>query len=80
LQDNQYFYLFADAAHSEVRRLCAEQGEHFTISKNELLRELRKEGILIARSSRNTVSIRDNANHVVNVTMLDKERLAAFLN
>ncbi len=80
LQDNQYFYLFADAAHSEVRRLCAEQGEHFTISKNELLRELRKEGILTARSSRNTVSIRDNANHVVNVTMLDKERLAAFLN
>jgi len=38
LQDDDYYYLFADAAHSEVRKLCAEQGEHFSISKNELLR------------------------------------------
>ncbi len=75
LQDDNYYYLFADAAHSEVRKLCAEQGEHFSISKNELLRQLRKDGILISRTNRNTISIRDNSNTVVNVIMLNKAKL-----
>lgn len=75
LQDDNYYYLFADAAHSEVRKLCAEQGEHFTISKNELLRQLRKDEILISRTNRNTVSIRDNSNTVINVIMLDKAKM-----
>lgn len=75
LHDDNYYYLFADAAHSEVRKLCAEQGEHFTISKNELLRQLRKDEILISRTNRNTVSIRDNSNTVVNVIMLNKAKL-----
>lgn len=75
LQDDNYYYLFADTAHSEVRKLCAEQGEHFTISKNELLRQLRKDKILISRTNRNTVSIRDNSNTVVNVIMLDKAKM-----
>lgn len=74
LQDDDYYYLFADAAHSEVRKLCAEQGEHFSISKNELLRQLRKDGILISRTNRNTISIRDNSNTVINVIMLDKKK------
>lgn len=74
LQDNNYYYLFADAVHSEVRKLCAEQGEHFSISKNELLRQLRKDKILISRKSRNTISIRDNSNTVINVIMLDKKK------
>lgn len=75
LQDDNYYYLFADAAHSEVRKLCAEQGEHFSISKNELLRQLRKDRILISRTNRNTISIRDNSNTVINVIMLDKAKL-----
>lgn len=29
LQDDDYYYLFADAAHSEVRKLCVEQGGAF---------------------------------------------------
>lgn len=75
LQDDNYYYLFANAAHSEVRKLCAEQGEHFSISKNEFLRQLRKDEILISRTNRNTVSIRDNSNTVVNVIMLDKAKV-----
>lgn len=75
LQDNDYFYLFADAAHSEVRKLCTEQGEHFTISKNELLKQLRKENILVSRTNRNTISIRDNSKKVVNVVILDRSVL-----
>lgn len=50
------------------------QGEHFSISKNELLRQLRKDKILISRTSRNTISIRDNSNTVINVIMLDKKK------
>ncbi|MBO5557244.1 DUF927 domain-containing protein [Ruminococcus sp.] len=80
LQDSDHYYLFADAAHSEVRRLCAEQGEHFSISKNELLRQLRKEGLLLSRTSRNTVSVRDNSNTVVNVAMLDKRKIEERLS
>lgn len=84
LQDDEHYYLFADTTHSEVRKLCAEQGEHFSISKNELLRQLRKEGLLLSRTSRNTVSVRDNSNTVVNVAMLNKlkmeERLSGDLS
>ena len=80
LQDDEHYYLFADAAHSEVRRLCAEQGEHFSISKNELLRQLRKEGLLLSRTSRNTVTVRDNSNTVVNVAMLDKRKIEERLS
>lgn len=76
LQDNDHYYLFADTAHSEVRRLCAEQGEHFSISKNELLRQMRKEGLLLSRTNRNTISIRDNSGTVINVAVLDKAKIA----
>lgn len=75
LQADEHYYLFADTTHSEVRKLCAEQGEHFSISKNELLRQLRKEGLLLSRTSRNTVSVRDNSNTVVNVAMLNKLKM-----
>ncbi|SDA29950.1 hypothetical protein SAMN02910447_03122 [Ruminococcus sp. YE71] len=80
LQDSDHYYLFADAAHSEVRKLCTEQGEHLTISKNELLRQLRSEGLLLSRTSRNTISIRDNSNTVVNVAMLDKRQIEQRLS
>ena len=80
LQDDEHYYLFADTTHSEVRKLCAEQGEHFSISKNELLRQLRKEGLLLSRTSRNTVSVRDTSNTVVNVAMLNKLKMEERLS
>ena len=80
LQDDEHYYLFADTTHSEVRKLCAEQGEHFSISKNELLRQLRKEGLLLSRTSRNTVSVRDNSNTVVKVAMLNKLKMEERLS
>lgn len=56
------------------------RGEHFSISKNELLRQLRKEGLLLSRTSRNTVSVRDNSNTVVNVAMLNKLKMEERLS
>ena len=75
LQDDQYYYLFMDAALSEVRKLCTELGESFTVKKNELLKQLRKEGLIVSRTSRNTISIRDNGGAVINVAMLDKQKI-----
>ena len=79
LQDDRYYYLFMDSAHSEVRQLCSSQGEHFSISKKELLKQMRKDGILVSRTSRNTISIRDSGG-VINVTMLDKQKIAQRLS
>ena len=79
LVDDKYYYLFMDSAHSEVRQLCSSQGEHFSISKKELLKQMRKDGILVSKSNRNTVSIRDSSG-VINVTMLDKSKVAQRLS
>jgi hypothetical protein len=75
LHDDSSYYLFMDTAHSEVRKLCAEQGEHFTIKKNDLLKQLRKEGLIESKTSKNTVSIRENSASVVNVTVIDRSKL-----
>ena len=79
LVDDKYYYLFMDSAHSEVRQLCSSQGEHFSISKKELLKQMKKDGILVSKSNRNTVSIRDSSG-VINVTMLDKSKVAQRLS
>ncbi|SDB54985.1 hypothetical protein SAMN02910317_02850 [Ruminococcaceae bacterium FB2012] len=75
LHDDSSYYLFMDTAHSEVRKLCAEQGEHFTIKKNDLLKQLRKEGLIESKTSKNTISIRENSTSVVNVTVIDRSKL-----
>lgn len=31
MEDTAKFYLLADTVHSEIRKLCSEQGEHFSI-------------------------------------------------
>ena len=43
--------------------------------KNDLLKQLRKEGLIETKSSRNTISIRENSASVVNVTVIDKAKL-----
>ena len=75
MEDSLKFYLLADAVHSEVRKLCTEQGEHFTISKNQLLRQLADEKILIRCNNRNTTTIRDNCGKSMNVIVLDKLKM-----
>jgi len=75
MEDTARFYLLADAVHSEIRKLCAEQGEHFSISKNQLLRQLADEGILIKQNGRNTTTIRYNSKKSMNVIILDKSKM-----
>ena len=75
MEDTTKFYLLADTVHSEIRKLCAEQGEHFSISKNQLLRQLADEKILIRYNNRNTTTIRDNGGKSMNVIVLDKSKM-----
>lgn len=74
LEDDERYYLLADAAHSEVRKLCAEQGEHFSITKNQLLKQLADEGILLKQNGRNTTTICTASGKPMSVIVLDKSR------
>jgi hypothetical protein len=57
-QDDEYFYLNADIAHKQVKRLCGEQEEAFSISKNGLIKALAEEGLTICDKGKNTKSAR----------------------
>ena len=57
-QDDEYYYLNADIAHKQVKRLCGEQEEGFSISKNGLIKALAEEGLTICDKGKNTKSIR----------------------
>ena len=57
-QDNEYFYLNADIAHKQVKRLCGEQDEVFSISKNGLIKALAEEGLTVCDKGKNTKSVR----------------------
>ena len=57
-RDDEYFYLNADIAHKQVKRLCSEQEETFSISKNGLIKALAEEGLTVCDKGKNTKSIR----------------------
>ena len=57
-QDDEYYYLNADIAHKQVKRLCNEQDEAFSISKNGLIKALAEEGLTVYDKRKNTKSIR----------------------
>ena len=57
-QDDENYYLNADIAHKQVKRLCNEQDEAFSISKNGLIKALAEEGLTICDKGKNTKSIR----------------------
>ena len=61
-EDDENYYLNADAAHTMVKSLCEKQDEHFTITKNALLQALAEEGILERnqKSGKNTKSLNVN--------------------
>ena len=57
-QDDEYYYLNADIAHKQVKRLCGEQEEAFSMSKNGLIKTLAEEGLTVCDKGKNTKSIR----------------------
>jgi hypothetical protein len=80
LEDTDCYYLLADAVHAEVKRQCAEQDEHFSITKKDLLKQLADEQILKRSGERNTTTIRSGGGKLMSVIILDKQKIAQRLS
>ena len=57
-QDEEYYYLNKDLAHSAVKKLCSEQSENFPVSAKALVKALAEENLIKTTASGNTVSVR----------------------
>lgn len=55
--DNARIYFFADQVHRLVRKLCDDQGEHFTISSRSLLKALAEESLIETFDGQHTKSM-----------------------
>lgn len=75
MEDADSYYLIADAVHSAVKSQCGEQGETFPLTKNQLIKLLADEKILVKMSGRNTGSVRLNGGRTMNVITLDKKAI-----
>ena len=75
MEDQSCFYLIADAVHSAVKQQCSEQGEGFSLTKNQLIKLLADENILVKMSGRNTTTVRLNGSRTMNVVVLDKGKI-----
>ena len=69
--DHARIYFFADQVHRLVRKLCDDQGEHFSISSKALLKARAEEGFIETYNGQNTKSMRlDGKNR--RVVVMDK--------
>lgn len=78
-EDSNYYYLYKDAAHRAVRRLCEEQGENFPISAVALTKALAEEGLSVRDGSKNTKKL-DLGNTAPRVIWLRKDRAQKILD
>ena len=75
-RDEEYYYLNADISHRMVKRLCYEQDEAFSITKNGLIKALAEEGLTICDKGKNTKSVRIG-DKTLRFVCLSKERADA---
>ena len=78
-EDSNYYYLYKDAAHRAVRRLCEEQGENFSISAVALTKALAEEGLSVRDGSKNTKKL-DLGNTAPRTIWLRKDRAQKILD
>jgi len=57
-EDDEFFYLHSEVIHKEVRKLCDEQGESFTISQKSLQKMLAEEDFIETAAGQNTRQVR----------------------
>ena len=57
-EDDTYYYLNKDLAHSAVKKLCTDQGEPFPFSAKALVKALAEDGYIKTTATGNTVSVR----------------------
>ncbi|MBN2879395.1 MAG: DUF927 domain-containing protein [Clostridia bacterium] len=73
-EDNEYYYLLSDIAHSMVKNLCSEQGELFTASTKSLQKQLKEEGYLSTNDGRSTTVVKV-AGHPTRLLKIPKNKL-----
>lgn len=58
--DDSYYYLITDIVHSAVKKLCEDQGEHFSMSAQTLLKRLDEDGYLQVGNTKRTRQLKVN--------------------
>ncbi len=76
-EDDEYYYLNFDIAHKNVKKICSEQGEHFSLSSKSLLKQLADEKLIISENGINTFTKRINKK-VFKLTWLHKSALTTL--
>ena len=80
MEDSENYYLLADAVHCEVKKQCADQGEHFSISKFHLIKQLAADGLLTKFGQRNTTTVRTATGQAINVIVMPKAAIGQRLS
>ncbi len=78
-EDENYYFLYKDAAHKAVRKLCEDQGEAFSISALALTKALAEEGLSVRDGSKNTKKL-DLGDTAPRMIWLKKDRAQAVLD
>ena len=78
-EDNNYYFLNKDAAHRQVKKLCEDQGESFSISVLSLTKALAEEGFSLRDGSKNTKKL-DLGDTSPRMIWLRKDRAQAIVD
>ena len=78
-EDENYYYLLKDAVHRQVRKLCEDQGESFSITALALTKALAEEGLSLRDGTKNTRKL-DLGGTAPRMIWLRKDRAQAILD
>ncbi len=78
-QDEVYYYLIFDTCHKAVKKLCEEQGEHFSATARGVIAQLAEHGYLDCSNGKRTRTLNVSGGQYVRVAFLSKEKMAQFL-
>ena len=78
-EDDNYYFLNKDAAHRQVKKLCEDQGESFSISVLSLTKALAEEGFSLKDGSKNTKKL-DLGDTSPRMIWLRKDRAQAIFD
>ncbi len=78
-EDENYYFLYKDPAHKQVKKLCEDQGEGFSISALALTKALAEEGFSVRDGTKNTKKL-DLGDTSPRMIWLRKDRAQAVLD
>ena len=78
-EDNNYYFLNKDAAHRQVKKLCEDQGESFSVSVLSLTKALAEEGFSLKDGNKNTKKL-DLGDTSPRMIWLRKDRAQAIID